>query len=351
MPTCGKLVTLAMLIMTGVGTSGQSVQPPASASGPAAVESARDALRREARALEPLIRAAWVKRFLQATADLPAVTPRTVFRDEATRTWYARDTANKLTESKRSALRPTELDERTYYNTKYGTPLAYARPLDVLAEHGLADVAGKRILDFGYGTIGHLRLLAVLGADVVGVDVDTFLPALYTEPADVGAIKGRHGRDGRITLVHGRFPAEPHVLRAVDAGYDVFISKNTLKNGYLHPARPVDRRMLIDLGVSDEKFVREVHRVLKPGGLAIIYNICPAPAPEDKPYIPWADGHSPFSREQWQAAGFRIRAFDVSDDQAVRAQARALGWDEGPEPMDLEKDLFAWFTIVEKPAP
>jgi hypothetical protein len=28
--------------------------------------------------------------------------------------------------------------------------------------------------------------------------------------------------------------------------------------------------------------------------------------------------------------------------------AHALGWDEGDQPMDLEKDLFAWYTLVEK---
>jgi hypothetical protein len=31
------------------------------------------------------------------------------------------------------------------------------------------------------------------------------------------------------------------------------------------------------------------------------------------------------------------------------AWATALGWDQGPQPMDLEKDLFATFTLVTKP--
>ena len=82
----------------------------------------------------------------------------------------------------RDTLVTRTLDEQFYYFTRYGTPLAYSRPLDLLAAAGFDDVRGKRILDFGYGTIGHLRLLASLGAEVVGVEVDPLLPALYSEP-------------------------------------------------------------------------------------------------------------------------------------------------------------------------
>jgi hypothetical protein len=60
-------------------------------------------------------------------------------------------------------------------------------------EH-LRDVAGTRILDFGYGTIGHLYLLGSLGADAVGVDVDPLLPALYSQPKDQDRVPGRGGR-------------------------------------------------------------------------------------------------------------------------------------------------------------
>ena len=48
----------------------------------------------------------------------------------------------------------------SYYTTKYGSPLAYSRPIDLLGQAGLQDVSGRKILDFGYGTVGHLRLLA-----------------------------------------------------------------------------------------------------------------------------------------------------------------------------------------------
>src|SRR5262249_50579729 len=161
-------------------------------------------------------------------------------------------------------LKPVAADEQLYYTTKYGTPLAYARPFDLIAAAGLTDVAGKKILDYGYGTVGHLRLLASLGADVTGVDVDPFLAELYADPADQGIVKGRSGRDGRITLVHGRWPNEADAYKKVGDGYDLIISKNTLKNGYLHPAQKVDKRMLIDLGCPDLRFVMALYSALKP---------------------------------------------------------------------------------------
>ena len=81
----------------------------------------------------------------------------------------------------------------------------------------------------------------------------------------------------------------------------------------------------------------------------LIYNLCPAPAAPGKQVITWADGRSPFSRQTWEAAGFRVVAFDNDDSAAARRMAYLLRWDSGPEAMDIEKDLFALYTLVEKP--
>jgi len=108
--------------------------------------------------------------------------------------------------------------------------------------------------------------------------------------------------------------------------------------------------MLVHLGVDDTTYVRELFRILRPGGRAMIYNISPAPNAPGKPYRPWADGRCPFPAALWKLAGFRIVELDRDDSAAVRRMARALGWDRGERPMDVERDLFASYTLVEKPS-
>jgi hypothetical protein len=129
----------------------------------------------------------------------------------------------------------------------------------------------------------------------------------------------------------------------------LIISKNTLKRGYIHPLRKADPRTLIDLGVDDDQFLQAMYTALRPDGLLLIYNLCPAKAADDQPYVPWAEGESPFTRRQWKEAGFEVISFDVEDHESARKLGHALGWDQGEGAMRLESDLFAWYTIVRRP--
>lgn len=319
-----------------------------------------ETIRADAAALAPTVATEEVKLFLAATADLPTIVPRAVFANEARTKYYTQAEAVALPKAERDALKRRDVDEQFYYNTRYGTPLAYERPLDIIfsatdespALHG---IAGKHILDFGFGGVGHLRLLASLGADAVGVEVDPLLRALYSAPGDTGQIplakaaKGETSAPGSLTLLFGRYPADKELVQSVGDGYDIVISKNVLKRGYIHPERPVDKRMLVDLGVDDAAFVRNLARILKPGGVAMIYNLSPAPSPPDKPYKPWSDGRCPFDRALFESAGLRIIAYDADDSEQARAMARTLGWDKGSSPMDVDNDLFAHYTLVQKP--
>src|SRR5262249_8197358 len=116
-----------------------------------------------------------------------------------------------------------------------------------------------------------------------------------------------------------------------------------------HPERPVDPNRLLGLGVDDARFVKAFAAALKPGGRVLIYNICPAPSPPGQPYKHWADGRCPFAKEVWESAGFRVVAFDREDSEAIRRVAHALGWDQGESPIDLDADLFAHYSMMEKP--
>lgn len=232
------------------------------------------------------------------------------------------------------------IDESLFYIGRYGSPLSYARAFDLVEGFGFNPAKKSRVFDFGYGSIGHLRMLALSGLDVTAVDVDPLLPIMYKDAS------GPLG-SGNLRLLNGKFPAEESLIAEAGDGYDLFISKNTLKRGYIHPVRkPASPKHIIELGVTDEAYLLQVAKMLKPGGFFLIYNLCPPKAPEDKPYIPWADGECPFSEAQLSQAGFEILAYDVVDDKAARELGKLLSWDQMG--MNLETDLFAWYTIAKK---
>ncbi len=311
-------------------------------------------LRREAARALKLVKTDTGQMYLIAANWLPVVSARTVYQDKGTKHAVTKAQLEAMSSEQQPNYSEVLLDETFYYYTRYGSPLAYSRPLDLLASrfdsHGNW-FSGKRILDFGVGGIAPLRLMGIAGSDAVGVDVDPLLAALYTEEGDQGPIAGPRDMivdavDGKVTLVTGSWPADAATKAAVGEQFDLFISKNTLKRGYIHPEQEVDKRMLIDLGTSDEEFVRSVASVLKPGGYFMIYNFSPAQSAER--YIPWADGRCPFDRSILEAAGFEILEFDTDDSAAGRELGRVLGWTEGESPIDLENDLFAHYTLLRK---
>ncbi len=266
-----------------------------------------------------MVETPWVQRWLGTASELPHVSPFEIVVNGKT----------------------IAVDEHRFYVGRYGSPVAYARALDLAGQSGMQSIENKRVLDFGYGSVGHLRMLALSGAEVVGVDVAPILPQMYADPNDKLGARG-------VKLVHGSFPSDSEVAQKVDGSYDLILSKNTLKRGYIHPERDAPPAALIHLGVDDATFLDELRQRLRVGGLVVIYNFCPAKAAADQPYIPWADGESPFSRQQFEAAGFEVMAFDVEDHDAARALGSRLGWDQQ---MKLEQDLFAWYTIAKRKGP
>jgi SAM-dependent methyltransferase len=310
-----------------------------------AAKSTPSALPAEARKLQRLAKSDLGRSFLKAAQAAPPWVPRTVYRRGKAREWLGADAFARLPAADRAAWTPMVISEGTYQGLFYGSPLAYLLPLERLDTAGFGDLRGKRVADFGHGGIGQLRLFAEMGAEAVGIDVDPIQPVLYAEPADEGPF-GKLG--GSVKLVHGRFPAEPKVMAAVRGDYDLFLSKNTLRMGYIHPAEKVDSRQLVDLGVDDRGFLKAVAKVLKPGGWLVIYNLSPAPNVAGKPYRPNADGRCPFSAEDLAAADFETLVRDSVDDQPARALGAALGWDQPPGNMNLTDDLFGLVTIARK---
>lgn len=327
-----------------VAASAEDIAPP----------SIIDQMREEAVMLRPLVKSDLANHVLAAAGDLPSIDgTRVVYWRGADRMALSEDEAMALDDAERETFRRMELDERYYYETSFGTPLAYIRALDLAAGAGFESADGAKVFDFGFGTIGHLRLLASLGADVHGAEVLGILEKFY-QPSDVGWIPrakaAGDGEQGSITLHFGLWPAEAKLVEAIGGDYDLIISKNVLKREYVHPVRPVDPRYLVHLGVSDEVFAQRVFESLKPGGLFVIYNLYPPRVPEDQPYQPWRSGECPFDRRLMESLGFEVIAFDVDDVAVAHELARALGWDKGESPMDLMTGLRGMYTILKKPA-
>ncbi|MCA2997801.1 MAG: hypothetical protein ING75_04275 [Rhodocyclaceae bacterium] len=360
----GVVITLVAVSLGGCGTSQtpRRVEPPpqprleTAATSPVRTAT-QQKLINEADALAPLAVTELGKKFLRATEALPAVASRTVYRDDNTREYFSPSEAAALAEERRKKLASIELDEYRFYYTKYGSPLAYLRALELASGYGLTEVGKANILDFGYGSIGHLRLLASLGANMVGVDPDSYLNALYSESSDQGSVAAAgtvyRGAAGSVTLVHGRWPATAAIAQKVagKAPYQLIVSKNTLKRGYLKPERRAPKNQLIELGVSDDVFLKTAYNALSPGGLLVIYNLAPKQAAVDKPYLPHADARSPFSAEQFRKAGLEVVALNVEDHEFVRQMGAALGWDkndQGEVVNDLSTNLFAIYTIVRR---
>ncbi|RYG39467.1 hypothetical protein EON81_00820 [bacterium] len=290
--------------------------------------------------LSALAESKLVRQWLGKVGALREPEPRVLFRDPGGE-YFTVSQASAMPKSKRGELRRVKVPASFYFTTRYSSPLAYGRLLDFAARFGLGGLRKKKVLDFGFGTIGHLQLLAHAGADVHGIEVDSMLKALYSEPGDAGRIG-----PGFVKLHFGYFPTDAKLAVEVGGGYDLITSKNTLKRGYVHPERPAPKEQLVDLGVDDKTFLRDIHSRLRPGGLFVVYNLSPRQAAPDKPYMPWADGRFPFERRLAEETGFEVLAFDQNDLPWAQSMGRALGWDKGG--MDVEKDLQAEVTVLRR---
>jgi SAM-dependent methyltransferase len=317
-----------------------------------------EVLRQEAAAVLPMLTGEEAVKFVLSVGWLPVVDDRVIWVNREKREAKSEMEMAETPEAERAGFEQRTIPSSYFYNTRFGSPLAYVRAIELGARHigDLPLIKGRRILDFGYGNATHLRMMASLGSDVTGVDVDPILRALYSNPDDTGTIPGAlldpPAPAGKLTLVHGAWPGNPEdpagvkVREQVGGNFDLIISKNTLKNGYINPEKPVDPKMLVQLGVSNEAFVEALAGALRPGGLLIIYNL--SPKQREDSYIPWADGRCPFPREMLEAKGFEVIEFDRNDDDFARRMGQALGWDRGDQPMDLQNDLFALYTILRR---
>jgi ubiquinone/menaquinone biosynthesis C-methylase UbiE len=133
-------------------------------------------------------------------------------------------------------LRVSEWNLRRYLNPPASTPF----PLEY-AFHLIGDVAGRTVLDYGCGNGENSLPLVTRGARVIGVDVSNDLLRLARQRLLL------HGVLDGATFLAG----SAHDLPLPDNSVDVVLGIAILHH--------------LDLKLA----AREVHRVLKPGGIAV----------------------------------------------------------------------------------
>ncbi len=294
------------------------------------------------------------KNFLSAAKTLLPIKVRTIHFNRMENKALTKKQYSDLSEAERSGFDSMLVDDNLYYG-HYSTPLAWVRPFEIVAENGFESVDSKRILDFGFGNVGQLRMLASMGANVTGIEVAGGIhQAMYSEESDQGEIAKLSSvgieNQGNLKLAFGQWPAEKEIVAKVGQNYDLIISKNVLKLGYIHPQQEVSSRMLIDLGVTDEQFLSALIKALNPGGMVLVYNIHSSQSPDPKKYMPWAHGETPWEKDDVEKAGFEVVAWHVDDSSSIQSLGTKLGWrDTVKTQEDFESGFRAMYTILKRP--
>lgn len=285
-------------------------------------------LQRLARALQPAVKSDLATDFLNATSALPWIQPRKLYQDPESKILYPSSQIASISADRRWKLVSRSFDEHDCYEGRYGMPLSYVAMFDALSEFGVRSLSGKRVLDLGFASILPLRLMACLGASVTGLETDKLVAALYAFDGDTGPVRSVRGRtidrshDGSIVIKQGRLGVD---WKPEAGSLDLILSRNTLKQGYVHPRAEHAHEPNVKLKLTDEAFLEIVRASLSRGGLFAIYNTFD---PTDNG--PGANGHCPFTREQFASSQFEVLAHDQSDDSralALFAAADAAGSD------------------------
>ncbi len=169
---------VAHVVAIGLFLSSQTPAPEAVVPGSVVAQ-----MTTEAAALGAQVQSSLAKEFVTGFQCLPAVaTPRVAYYNKETREALTEAAAKGMTEEQLAGYTKRDLDEQYFYMTRYGTPVAFTRAMEILGRAGVKHVDGLKLVDFGFGSIGQLRALAALGADAVGVEVDALMKAMYSDP-------------------------------------------------------------------------------------------------------------------------------------------------------------------------
>lgn len=155
----------------------------------------------------------------------------------------------------------------TAKQANFGRAVNYYLPIHKLLHQFLGDVEGKTILHLAGSTGVLAKILQDEGATSINFDLDK----------DATEISRAVGNE---RVVRGQAGIQQLFLPFKDNSIDCFVSDHFLYSNY---ARLGEYRSLVTLG-SDVIF-RQLHRILRPGGVGLIYGINDKLIPNDAHFI------------------------------------------------------------------
>lgn len=309
--------------------------------------------------IKPFARTETGRAFLDAVESLPNQLRRYLWVDRQFMTAYTEAEYSTLDENQKKGLNFRPVTELAYYMGTSERPLMDVVALDLVVR-GTAmaspkGLAGKKVLLYNPRVITQGRLLASLGADVTIVQDQQRFSALYSEPGDVGAIKGIGDLPaGKLRVVRSNWPAEGSPVPG--SGFDLIIAVDWISKGLSTTSAQPPRWVtpgssLHPLPCSREEFVSAIAGALAPGGRFINYAYGPIQPRLPSHTLPYSDVRLPISIETIQSTGLDILAFDADDTHALLRLSIATGYGEPlVRPEDGMPSMTTAYTILERPA-
>lgn len=307
--------------------------------------------------IKPFARTETGRAFLDAVENLPNQLRRYLWVDRPFNKAYTEAEYATLDERQKKGLNFRPVTELAYYMAVSERPLLDVLPLDlVVSGTDMASpegLAGKKILLFNPRVITQGRLLASLGADVTIVQDQLRFSALYSEPGDVGVIKGLGELPaGKLRVVRSSWPGEGPLP---GTGFDLIIASDWISKGLstvtAQPPRWITPgESLHPLPCEPEVFVDAIADALAPGGRFINYAYGPIQPRLPSHTLPYSDVRLPFSIDMIQSTGLEILAFDADDTHRFSKASIATGYNEPlVRPDDGMPSMTTAYTILEKP--